>query len=137
ALTYKDLSAMGNYAFDALKSVNYKKMEIGLGGSLSGDIVTKISFDGLSQGQGASKNFITKQIAKLPIRFIVNIKAPFFSLFGSMRSLYDPTYVTDPRVLGLLNTDGTRSTTAPDATLNLAPPTQSGAIQPPVSEKKP
>lgn len=141
ALTYKDLSAMGNYAFDALKSVNYRKMEIGLGGSLSGDIVTKISFDGLSQGQGASKNFITKQIAKLPIRFIVNIKAPFFSLFGSMRSLYDPTYVTDPRVLGLLNTDGTRSTTAPDATLNLAPPkpasTQSGAIQPPVSEKKP
>ncbi|MFD2135921.1 YdbH domain-containing protein [Novosphingobium resinovorum] len=55
ALTYKDLSAMGNYAFDALKSVNYRKMEIGLGGSLSGDIVTKISFDGLSQGQGQAR----------------------------------------------------------------------------------
>ncbi|PNU04587.1 YdbH domain-containing protein [Novosphingobium guangzhouense] len=143
ALTYKDLSAMGNFAFDALKSVNYRKMEIGLGGSLSGDIVTRISFDGLSQGQGASKNFITKQVAKLPIRFIVNIKAPFFSLFGSMRSLYDPTYVTDPRVLGLLNSDGSRSNGRPDATINVAPPAQqpapaqSGAIQPPVSEKKP
>lgn len=143
ALTYKDLSAMGNFAFDALKSVNYKNMEIGLGGSLSGEILTRISFDGLSQGQGASKNFITKQVAKLPIRFIVNLKAPFFSLFGSMRSLYDPAYVTDPRVLGLVNGDGSRSRV--DATLNPAPPpttpepskTQSGAIQPPVSEKKP
>lgn len=147
ALTYKDLSAMGNFAFDALKSVNYRKMEIGLGGSLSGEILTRISFDGLSQGKGASKNFITKQVAKLPIRFIVNVKAPFFSLFGSMRSLYDPAYVTDPRVLGLVNSDGSRSRV--DATLNPAPPpasqksfkpaqnTQPGAIQPPVSEKKP
>ncbi|MEE4452616.1 YdbH domain-containing protein [Novosphingobium resinovorum] len=142
ALTYKDLSAMGNFAFSALKSVNYKQMEIGLGGSLSGEILTRISFDGLSQGQGASRNFLTKQVAKLPIRFIVNVKAPFFSLFGSMRSLYDPAYVTDPRVLGLVNGDGSRSNV--DATLNPAPPaasppgkTPSGAIQPPVSEKKP
>ncbi|WP_404481997.1 YdbH domain-containing protein [Novosphingobium sp. BL-52-GroH] len=136
ALTYKDLSAMGNFAFDALKSVNYKTMEIGLGGSLSGEILTRISFDGLSQGQNASKNFITKQIAKLPIRFVLNVKAPFFSLFGSMRSLYDPNYVTDPRVLGLVDSAGKRSETAPDATV-IPPPLPSTAIQPPVSEKKP
>ncbi|MFC6621454.1 YdbH domain-containing protein [Novosphingobium panipatense] len=136
ALTYKDLSAMGNFAFDALKSVNYKDMEIGLGGSLSGEILTRISFDGLSQGAGAKKNFLTKQVAKLPIRFIVNIRAPFFSLFGSMRSLYDPNYVRDPRELGLLTQDGTRSATAPDATVN-PPPPPSAAIQPPVSEKTP
>lgn len=136
ALTYKDLSAMGNFAFDALKSVDYRNMEIGLGGSLSGEILTRISFDGLSQGQGASKNILTKQIAKLPIRFVVNVKAPFFSLFGSMRSLYDPAFVTDPRVLGLVGADGSRRESAPDATVipPAVPPTD---IQPPVSEKTP
>lgn len=130
-LTYEDLSAMGNFAFDALKSVNYQRMEIGLGGSLSGEILTRISFDGLSQGTGASKNFLTKQVAKLPIRFILNIKAPFFSLFGSMRSLYDPTFVTDPRTLGLVDKNGN---VRPGQTV--APP-PFVSIQPPVSEKTP
>lgn len=136
ALTYKNLSAMGNFAFDALRSIDYRSMEIGLGGSLSGEILTRISFDGLSQGTGASKNFLTKQIARLPIRFVVNVRAPFFSLFGSMRSLYDPAYVTDPRVLGLVDAAGNRRANGPDATLPLAPPPLTD-IQPPVSEKTP
>lgn len=125
-LTYKDLSAMGNFAFEALKAVEYRRMEIGLGGSLTGDIITRVSFDGLSQGAGAKRNFLTRQVAKLPIRFILNVRAPFFSLFGSVRSLYDPTYVTDPRTLGLIDSKGTprRVGTYP-------------AIQPPVSEKNP
>lgn len=102
-LTYKDLSAMGNFAFDALRSINYRTMQIDMNGSLAGEIVTRVDFDGLSQGEGASKNFITKQVAKLPIKFNVNIKAPFFSLFGSFKSLYDPTLVQDPASLGLLD----------------------------------
>ncbi|HKT85794.1 MAG TPA: YdbH domain-containing protein [Novosphingobium sp.] len=126
SLTYKDLSAMGNFAFDALKSVDYKNMEIGLGGSLSGEIITRISFDGLSQGAGAKSNFLTRQVAKLPIRFILNIRAPFFSLFGSMRSLYDPRFVTDPRTLGLIDKSG-----------KPRPNAQPAAIQPPVSENNP
>lgn len=126
ALTYKDLSAMGNFAFQALKSVDYQRMEIELGGSLSGDILTRISFDGLSQGAGAQSNFITRRVAKLPIRFILNIRAPFFSLFGSIRSLYDPAYVTDPRTLGLIDQEGNlRSSPAPVP------------IQSPVSENNP
>lgn len=123
ALTYKDLSAMGNFAFDALRSVDYRSMQIGLGGSLSGEIITRISFDGLSQGTGAKSNFLTKQVAKLPIRFVLNIRAPFFSLFGSMRSLYDPSFVTDPRTLGLIDKSG-----------KPRPNAQPTAIQPPVSE---
>ncbi|WP_374412141.1 YdbH domain-containing protein [Novosphingobium colocasiae] len=127
ALTYKDLSAMGNFAFNALRSVNYRQMEIGLGGSLSGEIFTRISFDGLSQGTGASRNFLTKQVAKLPIRFILNIKAPFFGLFGSMRALYDPAYITDPRLLGLVGKDGRVPVVLPNAS----------GIQPPVSGNTP
>ena len=129
ALSYEDLSAMGNFAFDALKSVDYKRMDIGLEGSISGEIVTRISFDGLSQGTGASRNFLTKQVAKLPIRFIVNIKAPFFSLFGSMRSLYDPSFVADPRTLGLVDRRG-KAIEGGGATPAYI------SIQPPVSENE-
>lgn len=102
-LTYKDLSAMGNYAFSALRSVNYRAMRIDMNGALTGEIITRVSFDGLSQGEGASRNFLTKQVAKLPIRFNVNVRAPFFSLFGSFKSLYDPALVADPRMIGLLD----------------------------------
>ncbi|MGD9665301.1 MAG: YdbH domain-containing protein, partial [Novosphingobium sp.] len=102
-LTYKDLSAMGNFAFDALKSIDYKAMQIDMDGSLAGEIITRVNFDGLSQGQLASKNFLTRQVAKLPIRFVLNIRAPFFSLFGSFKSLYDPTLVADPVSLGLID----------------------------------
>lgn len=134
ALTYKDLSAMGNFAFDALRDVRYKQMQIGLGGSLSGDIVTRISFDGLSQGTSAKRNFITKQVAKLPIRFIVNIKAPFFTLFTSVRSLYDPSYVDDPRRLGLVDDAGhARVQVAPAVPVHPVLPQN---IQPPVSENE-
>ena len=93
---------MGNFAFSALRSVDYGSMRIDMNGSLTGEIVTRVSFDGLSQGEGTSKNFLTKQVAKLPIRFNVNIRAPFFSLFGSFKSLYDPTLVPDPAKLGLV-----------------------------------
>ncbi|TCM21563.1 dicarboxylate transport [Novosphingobium sp. PhB165] len=133
ALTYKDLSAMGNFAFGALKSVDYSRMEIGLGGSLDGDILTRISFDGLSQGAGASKNFVTKQIAKLPIHFIVNVKAPFMSLFGNMRSLYDANYLKDPR---LLSAEAAARAQAAAAAKTATDPA-SATIQPSDSEKKP
>ncbi|WP_067732854.1 intermembrane phospholipid transport protein YdbH family protein [Novosphingobium naphthalenivorans] len=129
-LTYKDLSTMGNFAFDMLKSVDFKRMEISLGGTLAGEIITRVSFNGISQGIGAKQNFLTKQIAKLPIRFELNIKAPFFSLFAPLRSLYDPNYVVDPRTLGLIDTDGRIKAAA-------QPGVPVSAIQPPVSEKTP
>ena len=127
-LTYKDLSAMGNFAFDALRSVDYRRMQIDLDGALQGEIVTRVAFEGLSQGAGAKRNFVTQRIAKLPIRFQVNIRAPFFGLFGSFRSLYDPSFVTDPRTLGLVGSDG-----KPLRPAQIRP----SGIQPPVSEKTP
>ena len=101
-LTYKDLSPMGNFAFQALRSINYKHMEIGLQGRLDGELVTKMRIDGASQGVGAKRNFITQRFAKLPIRFNINIRGPFHQLITSFKSLYDPTYVKDPRSLGLI-----------------------------------
>ncbi len=125
-LTYKDMGFMANFAFDALKSLNYSRMQIDLNGALEGELVTRVSFNGLSQGSKARRNFITRQVSKLPIQFNVNMRAPFFKLVTSLRSLYDPNYVPDPRALGLLGNDGKPYRAAPG-----------GNVQPPVSETKP
>ncbi|WEK47301.1 MAG: YdbH domain-containing protein [Candidatus Andeanibacterium colombiense] len=106
ALTYEDMNPMANYAFDMLKSLDYRSMEIQLGGSLSGEIVTRVRFDGIRQGEGTKQNFITRRLAKLPIRFNVNIRAPFYQLIGNLKSMYDPAYVRDPKTLGLLDANG-------------------------------
>lgn len=118
-LTYKDLSAMGNFAFDALKSVDYRRMQIDMNGALEGEIFTRVSFDGLSQGAAAKRNFLTEKIARLPIRFNVNLRAPFIQLMSSVRSLYDTSLVRDPGALGLLDA----GKTSPDADIQ---PSDSG-----------
>ena len=107
-LTYEDLSPIANFAFDTLRSLDYSTMTIGMEGSLTGEIVTRVRFDGVKQGEGTKSNFITKQIADLPIRFNVNIRAPFYQLITSFKAMYDPAFVRDPRELGLLSDDGIR-----------------------------
>jgi hypothetical protein len=106
ALTYKDLSTMANFAFDALKSLDYRTMAISMNGPIEGEIITRLQLDGVRQGLGAKRNFITERIARLPIRFNINLRAPFFQLVSSFKSLYDPAYVRDPRTLGLLDQQG-------------------------------
>lgn len=105
-LTYEDLSPMANYAFDMLRSLDYRQMSVQMDGPLAGEIVTRVRFDGVSQGEGTRQNFITRQIAGVPIRFAVNVRAPFYSLIGSIRALYDPAAIRDPRELGLLDEGG-------------------------------
>ncbi len=89
-LTYLDLSSMANFAFDALRSLSYRRMEITLEGELDGEIITRLAFDQIKQGEGAKRNFITGQLARLPIKMNVNVKAPFFALVSSFKRLYDP-----------------------------------------------
>jgi hypothetical protein len=107
-LSYKDLSTMANFAFDALRSLDYERMTIAMNGSLTGEIVTNVNFDGVKQGAGAKRNIITRALASLPIQFKINITAPFYQLITSFKSLRDPAAVRDPRDLGLLSDDGTR-----------------------------
>lgn len=105
-LTYRDLSPMGNFAFEALRSLDFSRMEITLEGHIDGEIVSHIQVDGVRQGTGAKRNFITRRLAGLPIKLNVNIRAPFYQLVGSFKSLYDPDYVRDPREIGLVGGDG-------------------------------
>ena len=107
-LTYEDLSAIANFAFDALRSLDYSQMRVVMNGPLTGEIVTQVRFDGVRQGEDAETNFITRQLAKLPIQFRINIRAQFYQLLTSVKSMYDPSSVRDPRELGLLSDDGKR-----------------------------
>ncbi|MXP24879.1 exoprotein [Altererythrobacter indicus] len=140
-LTYEDLSTMANFAFNTLRSLDYSQMRIAVDGDLTGELVTRVRFDGVKQGKGAKSNFITRRIARLPIRFDVNIRGRFYKLLGSLRSLYDPTAVRDPRELGLLNSDGTiiRHQTSGEAEEKTDGAEMNGkkTIQPPESEEMP
>jgi hypothetical protein len=98
-LTYKDLSTMANMAFDALRSLDYRGMTVDMNGPLTGEIVTRVRFDGVSQGSAAKRNFITRRLGKLPFRFVVTVTAPFYQLITNVRSMYDPTMVRSPEDL--------------------------------------
>ncbi|MCT2559027.1 YdbH domain-containing protein [Tsuneonella sp. YG55] len=106
ALSRENLGTMANFAFDALKSLDYRQMSIAMDGNLTGEIVTRVRFDGVKQGAGAKRNFITRRLQNLPIRFNVNVRAPFYQLITSIKAMYDPASVRDPRELGLLTDDG-------------------------------
>ncbi len=101
-LTYEDLSPMGNFAFQALRALKFDQLSVLMDGDIAGELVTKVQFTGVGQGEGTRQNFITRRIARLPIQFNVNIRAPFYQLITTTRSLYDPTYIPDPRDLGLV-----------------------------------
>lgn len=107
-LTYEDLGTFTNYAFSALRDLRFNRMEVLMDGPLTGELVTKVRFDGIGQGETAVSNIITRQIARLPIELRINIRAPFYQLISSTRSLYDPSAVRDPRSLGLLRGEAGR-----------------------------
>jgi hypothetical protein len=129
-LTYEDMSPMVNFAFDALRSLDYTEMQIGMEGSLSGEMVTKLSFDGVKQGEGTNQNFITRQIANLPIRFNVNVRAPFYQLITSIKAMYDPAFIKDPRELGLV--PGTAGGPAPSSQIAPSGPKKPDTDEPPI-----
>ena len=100
------MGAIANFAFDALRSLDYHDMRVALDGDLTGEIVAQVRLDGVSQGAGAKQNILTRKLAALPIRVDVNVRAPFYTLLGSIRALYDPEAIRDPRDLGLIDERG-------------------------------
>src|SRR3546814_995172 len=80
---------MANFAFGALRSLKYDDLSILLNGDLDGEMVTDIRFGGVGQGEGATRNFLIDQVAKLPFVFNVKIHAPFRQLITSAKGFYD------------------------------------------------
>jgi len=140
-LTYEDMGAMANFAFQALRSLDYTQMAVALEGNLAGEIITRFTFDGVRQGEGASRNFITRRLSRLPIRFKINVRSENFHELATMvRSFWDAEYIRNPVDRGLLTTGegrfvprapqpGEAPETSPDATRPDDPP-----VQPPESE---
>ncbi|MBS0482472.1 MAG: YdbH domain-containing protein [Proteobacteria bacterium] len=141
ALTYKDMGAITNFAFQALRSIDYRRMQIAMDGQLEGEIVTRVRFDGVTQGRGAKRNFVTRRFANLPIQFNVNVRAPFQKLVGTFRSLYDTSALRDPRELGLVGKDGKPVSPSVSPSASPAAPTvpnqKTPDIQPSDSRNKP
>lgn len=101
-LTYEDMGTMANFAFNALKSLRYQQLTIGMDGAIDGEIITEVKFVGLQQGEGASRNFITKQLAKIPLQFNVRIQAPFMQLLSSAKAYYEPELLVGRNLPALL-----------------------------------
>jgi hypothetical protein len=89
-LTQKDLGVWGNLAFQALRSIRYRTLNITMNGPLAGEMVTEVRFAGVSQGEGAKTNFLVRRLQRLPFVFNIRIRAPFRGLLDSAQSFYDP-----------------------------------------------
>ncbi|WP_313539917.1 YdbH domain-containing protein [Sphingomonas sp.] len=98
----EDLGTWGNMAFQALKSLDYRNLDIRMNGPLAGEMITDISFSGLSQGQGTKSNFLIRRLAKLPLVFNVRINAPFRQLLDSVQSWYDPRRLIERNLPALI-----------------------------------
>ena len=143
-LTYKDLSPFANLAFDMLKSIRYRELTIALDGDLGGEMVTQVKFAGLQQGEGAKRNIISREIAKLPIQFNVNIRGPFLQIISSIKSYYDPSLLIKQNLPSLieqqrsLNEVENRLDTQSDPDIrNALNPAKAADVQPSESENVP
>ncbi len=101
-LSQKDLGIWANIAFQALKSLRYQSLRVGMNGPLAGEMVTDVRFAGISQGEGAKSNFIVRRLQKLPFVFNIRIKAPFRGLLDSAQSFYDPKRLIQRNLPALL-----------------------------------
>lgn len=90
-VSQENLGTWGNLAFDALKALRYRELDLTLNGPLAGEIVTNARFGGVAQGEGTKSNFLVRRLAKLPFVFNVRITAPFRALLDTARSFYDPS----------------------------------------------
>ncbi len=108
-LTYKDMGTLANFAFNALRSIRYRELTIGMNGAIDGEIITEVKFAGLQQGDDASRNFFTRQLERIPIEFNVRIQAPFMQLMSSARSLYEPEILVGQNLPALLRAQEARA----------------------------
>lgn len=127
-LSNRNLGVIANFAFGALRSLKYDDLTIILNGDLDGEMVTDIRFGGVGQGEGATRNFLTNQVAKLPLIFNVKIRAPFRQLLTSAKGFYDPSLLIEQNLPALMRAQ--EEAEAAEAAAKAG----SNPVQPPESE---
>jgi len=96
-VTNADLGRVAQIAFDALKSMRYDRLTIDLNGSLDGEIVSQVRFDGTNSDpvatarRGGLVGRLLAPVTRLPFRFRITITAPFRSLVNSAQTFVDPS----------------------------------------------
>jgi hypothetical protein len=106
-LSNENIGFMGKFAFDALKSMKYERLTIGLEGPLDGDVVTRVAFKGVNQmplAAGRTRLPIPVKIVGLdgfPFIFNITITAPFRRLFQMARTIQDPSLLVEQLQPGL------------------------------------
>nr|WP_315382824.1 YdbH domain-containing protein [uncultured Sphingomonas sp.] len=121
----ENLGTWGNMAFQALKSLDYRNLAIRMNGPLAGEMITDISFSGLSQGQGTKSNFLIRRLAKLPLVFNVRINAPFRQLLDSVQSWYDPRRLIERNLPALIEEQKRAQEAGPNALQSTVQPAES------------
>ena len=84
-----ETNTLAKLAFDALKSMRYGNLAIDLDGSLDGEIVSLVRFDGVNQSPVAPTG-LAKSFTNLPFKFNIRVRAPFRGLVNTARSYQDP-----------------------------------------------
>jgi hypothetical protein len=98
-VTNADLGRVARIAFDALKSMRYDRLTIDLNGSLDGEIVSQVRFDGTNDQpaetarRGGLVGRLLAPVTRLPFRFKITITAPFRGLVNSAQTFVDPSIV--------------------------------------------
>jgi hypothetical protein len=119
-LTERDLGFWGNLAFQSLRSLTYRSLDVQMDGPLAGEMVTGVRFTGIKQGAGAKSNFLLRRLTRLPIQFNITIRAPFRGLIDSAASFYDPQRLVKRNLQALIDEQNRKT-----------------GVQPPASEKVP
>jgi translocation and assembly module TamB len=122
----ENLGTWGNIAFGALRSLRYESLNVTLNGPLAGEMVSEIRFAGVSQGEGAKRNFLIDRVARLPFVFNVTVRAPFRQLLDSVRSYYDPGRLIERNLPALIEQQERQTE-----------PEERPAVQPSASETMP
>jgi len=123
-VSQKDVGFWGNMAFQALKSLRYRNLDILMNGPLAGEMITEVRFAGVSQGAGAKRNFLVRRLQKLPFVFNVRIQAPFRQLIDSAQSFYDPRRLIERNLPALIKAQDD-ALKAKQATPNSVKPSES------------
>jgi hypothetical protein len=102
-----NLGIWGSIAFDALKSIQYQNMTIGLDGRIDGEMLSQIRFAGVSRGtiQPVATGLIARvggqlarELQRIPFVFNIKIRAPFRGLIAMSRSFSDPSLLIEDRL---------------------------------------
>lgn len=134
-----DLNFFAKIAFDALKSIRYRRLTIGLNGAIDGELVSDIRFDGVNQqGIEKGKGGLFEQILGRQFIFNIKITAPFRGLLTTAKSFYDPSIlVRDALPPGAVPVDNADPADVPVAPVSTPAPVVPGPVQPKESDPMP